>query len=248
MPHQITRHRQEPKRRSLTVKETSRITPSMIRILLEGNDLQDFTSMGPDDHVKLFFPSETAETNRRDYTPRHFDRVSRSLTIDFAVHDAGPATRWAIQAVPGDRLEVGGPRGSTIISPSFDWWLLIGDETALPAIGRRIEELPAGCHVISVVTVAAKDDEQSFRTKALHHAVWVHRPLDRADDPEPLLAALQDIPLPQGDGFVWAAAEARVARAVRDHLVQTRGHPLAWMKAAGYWRKGVADAHEKLED
>jgi NADPH-dependent ferric siderophore reductase len=55
------------------------------------------------------------------------------------------------------------------------------------------------------------------------------------------------IRLPEGDGFVWIAGEASVTRAVRDHVVATEGHPLEWTKAAGYWRKGVADAHEKLD-
>jgi NADPH-dependent ferric siderophore reductase len=246
--HQITRHRLEPRRRSLAVKETTRITPNMIRILFEGADLEDFVSMGPDDHVKLFIPMDTEEVERRDYTPRHFDREARTLAIDFAVHDAGPATRWAIEAEPGDTLKVGGPRGSAVVSPTFDWWLLIGDETALPAIGRRIEEMASGTRVISVVAVADKGEQQRFATAAHHEAVWVHRPLDRADDPAPLLSTLQTMSLPEGDGFVWIAAEGRVARALRDYIVKSRGHPLAWTKAAGYWLKGVADAHDKLAD
>lgn len=248
MDHQITRHRHELKRRSLTVAEKSHVTPTMIRIVFEGGDLADFVSMAPDDHVKLFIPAGTGEAERRDYTPRSFDCAARMLTIDFAVHDAGPATRWAIDAKLGDTLEIGGPRGSAVVSPTFDWWLLVGDETALPAIGRRIEELPSGARVTSVVAVTSTNEEQTFKTGAAHDALWVHRPLDRADDPVPLLSALQTLNLPEGDGFVWIAAEARVARAVRDDLVTSRGHPLTWTKAAGYWRKGVADAHVKLED
>ncbi len=247
MDHPITRHRHELKRRSLTVREKTRITPSMIRILFEGGDLEDFVSLAPDDHVKLFIPTETGEAERRDYTPRRFDRAARTLTIDFAVHEAGPATRWAIDAAPGDRLDIGGPRGSLVVEPTFDWWLLVGDETALPAIGRRIEEMAPDTLVTSIVTVTSVEEEQNFTTTARHEAVWVHRPSDRADDPAPLLAALQARPLPQGDGFVWIAAEARVARAARDYLVNVCGYRLAWTKAAGYWLNGVADAHEKLE-
>ena len=61
-------------------------------------------------------------------------------------------------------------------------------------------------------------------------------------------AALKDLALPQGDGFIWIAAEASVARALRAHLVDGRGHPLAWTKAAGYWKRGVADADAKTLD
>ena len=248
MEHQITRHRHELKRRRLTVKETARITPNMIRILFAGDDLADFVSLGADDHVKLFIPGKSEEAERRDYTPRFFDPKSRRLAIDFAVHDAGPATRWALDAKPGATLEIGGPRGSMVVSPPFNWWLLIGDETALPAIGRRIEELPAGTRGISIGAVAGRGGEKGFVPPANHEPLWVHRPLDRADDPEPVLAVLKTLDLPTGDGFVWIAAEARVARAARDYLVKERGHPLQWTKAAGYWLKGVADAHDKLKD
>lgn len=248
MENPIVRHRHEIKRRRLTVREKSHVTPRMLRILFEGSELADFVSLSPDDHVKLIVPAESGEPERRDYTPRHFDRDARTLTIDFALHDAGPATRWAIESRPGDTLEIGGPRGSAVISPDFAWWLLIGDETALPAIGRRLEEMPQGKHIIIVAAVADAGEEQTFATKADHRALWVHRPLDQADDPASLLSVLERLTLPEGDGFIWIAAEARVARAARDYLVNTRGHPLLWTKAAGYWLKGVADADQKSID
>lgn len=247
MKHSITRQRQEPRRRHLTVKDKASITPGMLRILFEGEDLTDFSSPGADDHVKLFIPAASGEPEKRDYTPRAFDRATRTLAIDFAIHEAGPATRWALAAKTGDALQIGGPRGSTLISPTFDWWLLVGDETALPAIGRRIEELPAGARVTSLIAVAGPAEEQSFRTQARHEAIWVYRPPAHADNPAPLLEALHALAWPEGDGFVWVAAEARVARAVRDYISGCKGHPAAWMKAAGYWLKGEADAHEKFE-
>lgn len=246
MEHIITRHRHELKHRSLTVRDKSYLTPHMIRIVLEGEDLADFSSLGADDHVKLFLPSAGGEPERRDYTPRRFDTADRSLTLDFAVHEAGPATAWAIAAEVGDSLTIGGPRGSMEVSPTFDWWLLIGDETALPAIGRRIEELPPGTQVISLCAVPGAADEQAFDTGVALTTHWVHRPADRGDDPEPLLAALGQIALPEGEGYVWIGAEATVARALRDEILEVRKHPRSWFKAAGYWKKGEADVSDKL--
>lgn len=249
MKHEIIRHRHETRRRRLTVAEKIHLTPAMIRIVLTGEELADFVSLGADDHIKLFLPAGDGDRQeKRDYTPRAYDRDARRLTIDFAVHEAGPATRWAIAAQTGDEIEIGGPRGSAVVSPTFDWWLLIGDETALPAIGRRIEELPAGVEVISVVAVASAEEEQTLTTAARLSAIWVHRPNNQADDPTALLSALRNIALPEGDGFVWIAAETTVARAVRDYLSAERGHPREWTKAAGYWRKGEADSHGKLTD
>jgi NADPH-dependent ferric siderophore reductase len=88
------------------------------------------------------------------------------LVIDFAIHEAGPATKWAIKAAPGDTLDIGGPRGSAVVPDDFDWYLLIGDETALPSIGRRTEELRAGVPVITAVVVDGADSEQVFDAKS----------------------------------------------------------------------------------
>jgi NADPH-dependent ferric siderophore reductase len=122
----------------------------MLRLTLAGAELTGFTSLSPDDHVKVVVPAEAGSTERRDYTPRRFDAQTHELAIDFALHDGGPVTTWARHARPGDPAEIGGPRGSMRVPHDFDWWLLIGDETALPAIGRRIEELPERTPVTSI--------------------------------------------------------------------------------------------------
>lgn len=245
--HEIVRVRHELRRRSLTVQAVRHLTPRMLRVTLEGDELADFISLSPDDHIKLFVPGEDGEVARRDYTPRHHDERAGELTIDFALHDAGPATRWAREARPGSSLEIAGPRGSAVVPLDFDWWLLIGDETALPAIGRRIEELPVGTPVTSIVAVVDEQERQQFAGGATHRAIWAHRPTDRADDAGPLLDALAGLSLPEGDGFVWIAAEAQVARAVRRQIVEILGHPPQWLRASGYWLKGAADAHESLD-
>lgn len=245
MHHAITRVRHELKRRRLTVTRVEDVTPKMRRVHLTGPELAGFTSLGPDDHVKLLIPTASGE-ERRDYTPRRYDAATNTLVIDFALHEAGPATAWALAAEPGAEIEIGGPRGSLVVPADFDWWLLVGDETALPAIARRLEELPPGTAVVSVVAVTGADEEQPLTSSACLRPIWVHRPAERADDPAPLLAALEVLDLPSTDGFVFIAAEATVARAARDWAIR-RGHPPGFMRAAGYWKKGLADAHEAME-
>ncbi|WP_254606276.1 siderophore-interacting protein [Sphingomonas bacterium] len=129
----------------------------------------------------------------------------------------------------------------------FDWYLLIGDSTALPAIGRRLEELRAGVPVKTVVLVADAADAQAIETGAEWTPHWIVR-VEGQDEAVALRQALAGQPLPAGDGFVWIAAEAGVARAVRGLIVDELGHPREWTKAAGYWRRGVAAAHTRIED
>ncbi|MBB5220301.1 NADPH-dependent ferric siderophore reductase [Amaricoccus macauensis] len=253
MQHQVLRVRHELKRRTLTVQSVAPVTPGMIRIVLADPSLADFVSAGFDDHVKLFFPNGAddgggGEPAMRDYTPRAFDPEACTLTLDFVLHDGGPATGWAVAARPGDELRIGGPRGSVVVSDSFDWWILVGDETALPAIGRRLEEAPRGARITTIVAVTGPEEEQEIATRADHRAIWVHRPATDATDPAPLLAALAGLDWPEGEGFVWIAAEAGIARALRSHLLDVRQHPRQWHRASGYWLEGSADAHVSLDD
>jgi NADPH-dependent ferric siderophore reductase len=243
--HLAVRVRHEARRRAVTVKAVGRLTPNMVRVVFEGASLEGFISLGYDDHVKLLFPSSGAEPAMRDFTPRRHDAARRELTIDFALHQTGPASDWAARSRPGDALEIGGPRSSFVVPDVFDWHLLIGDETALPAIGRRLEELPSHARAVVVAAVVGEVEEQVFASDAAVAVHWVHRPLARAADPQPLLAAVADLTLPAGEGYAWIAAESGVARALRQRLVD-RG--LRRIKAAGYWRQGGAGVHERLDD
>jgi NADPH-dependent ferric siderophore reductase len=249
--HAVTRVRHELRRRLLTVSSTELVTPRMRRFGLTSPELHDFVSASHDDHIKLFFPgdgtdADSRNTCMRDFTPRLFDKGSQTLFIDFALHESGPAMRWANSARLGDTLQIGGPKGSTIVPDDFDWYLLIGDETALPAIGRRVEELRAGVPVTTFV-VTEPGEFQHFDTRTAWAPNWIARDAP-SDDSSLLRAALADYTLPNGEGFVWIAAEASVARDLRRLIVDDLGHPRQWTKAAGYWKRGQADAHEKIED
>ena len=244
--HATTRIRHETRRRTLTVSSTELLTPRMRRFGFTAPDLHDFVSASHDDHIKLFFPAADGEPAMRDFTPRRFDKSLGTLIIDFALHEAGPATQWAMSAQIGDTLQIGGPRGSIVVPDDFDWYLLVGDETALPAIGRRVEELRAGVPV-TTFALGEAGEIHDFPTKAIWTPHWIARD-GAVDDAALLRKALANYTLPPGEGFVWIAAEASVARSVRSHVVDDLGHPKQWTKAAGYWKRGHAEIHEKIED
>ena len=82
------------------------------------------------------------------------------------LHGDGPASTWADQAKVGQHLYIGGPRGSMIVPDIFDSYLLIGDETAIPAIARRLEELPAGRTVLAVIEIADAAEQQALHSAA----------------------------------------------------------------------------------
>lgn len=260
------RVRHEVKRRLLEVRDARPLTPKMLRVVLGGDDLTGFVSAAHDDHVKLFFPPPGEEKPAmptltpngpvypegvpqpaaRDYTPRHYDAAANTLTIDFVLHGDGPAAMWAAQARPGHFLGVGGPRGSFIVPDDFDWYLFVGDETALPAIGRRLEELPPGARAVVVAEVTDAGERQNFTTRTKLETHWLYREGAAAD--AKLAETIAQLKLPGGDGYTWVAAEAATAKALRRLLVEERGLRKDRVKAAAYWKQGVVAVHETYDD
>ncbi|HEY0687279.1 MAG TPA: siderophore-interacting protein [Steroidobacter sp.] len=257
----ITRVRHEVRLRRTTVTKVEQLAPGMKRITLQSDELRGFTSLGFDDHVKLFFPTSDGQLNlslpgtegaaeriMRDFTPRRFDAEKGELVIEFFIHDDGPATTWAASAVPGSVLGVGGPRGSSIISTEgIGLHLLIGDETALPAIARRLEELPANTSAM-VVAEVEQGFELPLSSRANLQVFWARRNKVNAAPGELLIGALNDLPLMKEGCFAWAATETQAVRAIRRYLLEKRGFDKRWVKAAGYWQRGAVGEHVVVDD
>ncbi len=240
----VERVRHDVKRRDLQVARVEELSPHFRRVTFTGESLADFVSASFDDHVKVFFapaPGAAADdVARRDYTPRRYDIAARELAIEFALHGEGAASDWAAQATPGQSLTIAGPKGSLVIPVDYDWHLLVGDETALPAVARRLEQLPAGARAIVILQVADAADRRALHSDADVALTWV------ADDAA-LLAAVRALALPAGEGYAWCAGEAAAMAALRRVLVEDKGHPRDAIRAAAYWKRGATAHHENLE-
>lgn len=232
----VQRVRHELKFRDLVVRRVERPSPHLVAVVLGGEGLADFTSPSFDDHVKVFIPTPEGEPARRDYTPRHFDPAAGELTLEFVLHGDGPAAAWAEQAAPGQPLRVAGPRGSFLIPTDYAWHLLVGDETALPAIARRLEELPADASVALWLQVADPADRRLPASACRPQVRWL-------DDDAAVLATARAWALPPGEGYVWAAGEGHLMAELRRVLVDDKGHDKRAIRAAAYWKRGAsADA------
>ncbi len=219
----------------------------MLRIVLTGEDLAHFNSLGFDDHVKVFFSEEPPVS--RDFTPRYFDIAARVLWIDFYLHAIGPAASWAAQASAGQTLTVAGPRGSAVIAPDgIDSHILMGDETALPAVARRLEELPSGHTCLVIIESDGDVAAYPLQSAAAFQRIDIVRDQRATQPGAELLAALREVTFPTGQVFVWVATESQAARAIRRYLINERGLGKHWIKAAGYWQRGATGSHELIAD
>lgn len=149
-----------------------------------------FRTEGADDYVKIFLPEagstepvlpeqhdghlhwpERPAPVARSYTVRRFDADAGELDLDFVLHGHGIAGNWARTTKPGDTVHLAGPKVSTIPPIGADWWLLAGDETALPAIAHYIDSHDDSIPVHAAVLVDGPEEEQHD----VPGITWVHR-------------------------------------------------------------------------
>ncbi|MDR6954987.1 NADPH-dependent ferric siderophore reductase [Ancylobacter sp. 3268] len=247
---------------AMHVAGTRQITPRMLRVTLAGVDVAAFES-GAGLHVRLLIPPKgrapvwpaaapdgrtlwpkgADALARRVYTVRRVDRAAGSIDVDMVLHEDGchpaPGSDWAAAARPGDPIGVMGPGGG--LPPQADWYVLAGDETALPVIARIAEGLPSGCLVHALIEVADASEEQPIVSKADLRLSWLHRNGAPAGSTDLLERALRGIQWPtDGRGHVLAGCEHRTARAIRAFLVGARGMAKKDAHVAAYWRQGCS--------
>jgi NADPH-dependent ferric siderophore reductase len=228
----------------LTVVAATDITPRMRRVSLV-SETQGGFEYRPGQDLVLNLPDGQGGQARRHYTIRSFDPAVLRIEIDFVLHGASPATRWARNAAIGDQIVAEGPRGRTSVRGVADWRLFTGDETALPGIAAMIESLPAGEHAIAFIEVAGAAEEQRIESAARVELTWLHRSGPPQAPSLGLLEALTTFQLPHGEGQACVIGETSTVRAQRQGLI-ARGFAKDRITAEGYWRPGRVGGHDHI--
>lgn len=243
------------------VSGVRRLTPRMTRITFADPGLGAFLSNGTDQHVAMYFYEPhvvlprpfTAEAARallpdsrprlRRYTIRRHRPATGEVDMDFVLHGADQlASGWAERARPGDEAIWFGPSPGYRIGPDAAWTVLLGDETALPAIAVILEELPAGHPVTVLAEVVDEHEELDLPTRAAADVRWLHRGSRPAG--ELLVRHATALPRPPGQGRVWGGAERTVIRTLRQHFTGTLGLDRADTRLTAYWTRGETQDSE----
>jgi NADPH-dependent ferric siderophore reductase len=230
--------------RHTTVVESTPLTPNMVRIVVEGAELEGFAVGEFTDHyVKCRFGETT-----RTYTVRDWDAARQRLTLDFVVHgDVGIAGPWAATARPGDTLVISGPGGGYAPSADAAWHLMVGDEAVIPAIAVSLSRIKRGVPVFVILEVGGPEDEQPLSSPGVLHLQWLHRTLGPGEDPDLQLQAVRMLELPKGRGQAFVHGEAESVLRVRGHLVRERGVERGDLSATGYWKLRRSDEQWRAE-
>jgi NADPH-dependent ferric siderophore reductase len=249
--------REPPAFRHATVRRVERVSPRMVRVTLAGPDLAGLTVEQPAASVRVLLPSPGAAAlvvptwngnefrlpdgrrpTIRTFTPWRVDPDALELDVGIVVHGGGVASDWAVSAEPGAAAAVSGPGRGYTVDVDAPAYLVVGDETAIPAITQVLEAVPEDTPVQVYVEVAHADARVALPAHPGATVDWHDLPPGAAPG-DALAAAVRDTDLAPATR-VWAAGEAAAVQRVRRHLFEDRGIPRAQSSVRGYWKHGRA--------
>ncbi len=253
------------------------VTPHLIRVYLENNDVSFFEDTTLGGTCKLLFPplgirdihyAEYDETNKkwvspsdkfkpvsRTYTLRNIDAANNQVVIDIANHGLnGPGSRWANEAKIGDRIGVSMKSKKKDLAPKTDFILLAADLTGLPAISTIIESLPANTKGIVWVELPPENEIHTIETKANLEFKWIINPEVGNGTALHTLVKKQNLPKrKEGKRFAYIAGESKSVKEIKSFFKDD----LEWKKdefyCTSHWKAGKAEknalenCHDKIE-
>ncbi|MGH6761160.1 MAG: DUF2218 domain-containing protein [Phyllobacterium sp.] len=250
--------------REMRVVRVVDVTPHMRRLTLSGDRLESFATGGF--HIRLLIPPKdvtpiwpvTGEDGRpswpdsadrpivRIYTMRRIDVENGEVDVDFVMHEGEdmPGTGFAARAQAGDIVGMTGPGGGSI--GEADWYLLAGDETALPAIGRILETLPETARGVALIEISEATEEQPLKRPSGFEVRWLYRKNAQAGTTTLLQDAVSAVEWPT-DGsklFAWAGCEHESFKAIRRYLRNERKMAREDHLVVAYWRRDARQGEE----
>ena len=154
------------------------------------------------------------------YTLRRWRPEVAELDVLMVLHDdhgsdapgdapaGGHASRWAARAAVGDKVALWGPRTAYDPPEGTEHWVLVADETGLPAVAVIIEQLPEGATAHVLAEVAEEAERQDLPERDGVTVTWLHRDGAAPGTTSLLADAARELPPFDRPTYVWAEARA----------------------------------------
>ncbi|GAA1919984.1 siderophore-interacting protein [Microbacterium aoyamense] len=191
----------------------------------------------------------------RNYSVREFRAATADapaeLDVDFVLHGsasdgtAGPASRWAESAQPGESVVIIDEGLAFNPERGTDRVLLVTDETGLPAVSSICASLPANATGLAIIEVPDAADALEFPHPAGVKVQWIVRDHDTKPG-VPAYEALVASDLLPTPFHAYLAGEQALPTEGRRHLVG-RGISKDLISFCGYWRVGAASPTPKSQ-
>ncbi len=251
----------KPSSRVLTVVNNLQLTANMQRITFKAEDLSTFDMESEGGYIKLMFNenggtdlSEIAEGTRsmmRTYTVRNLRKEQNELDVDFVRHHhantvmtaetGGFASAWSQNAVNGDTISIAGPGSIKGLNHNADWFFLVADMTALPALSAKLEALPPTAIGYAVIEINHQSDRQDLAKPQGVELVWALK-----SDAQVLTATVRAQEWKTGRVAVWSACEFNQMRTLRTYFRNEKEVDKDDLYISSYWKDGCTEDGHKV--
>lgn len=248
--------REPPRFRAARVVAYEPRSTSMQRLTLAGPELVGLERGDAASSVRLLLPADDGELELPSWNGNEFllddgrrarirtltplavrdDGASAELDVDVVLHGDSPLTRWARAATPGTPAAVSGT-GSGYVAPEGTTSLVVlGDESAVPAVTTLLEDLPPELSVDVVLEHRHDAEPVELPDRDGASVRWVVSAPDAAPC-DALVAAASNLEPPAGSQ-VWAAGEAAGVQRLRRRFFDELGMSRRGSSIRGYWKHG----------
>jgi len=244
----------KPSPKQLTVLNSTKITANMQRITLKGAALADFSNDCAGNYIKFLFNSagntdlstvpEDEKPIMRTYTIRRFSPINHTIEIDFVRHitedlQCGFAARWAMNAKKGDIINIVGPGAIKDMNTHADWFLMVADMTALPALSAKIKNLPNDAKGYAIIKVIENNDIQLIEAPSNFKVIWI-------TNEESLASTVKSLTWLDGIISIWTACEFDSMRQLRSYFRTDKQVAHENIYISSYWKQGVSEDGHKV--
>jgi NADPH-dependent ferric siderophore reductase len=247
------------------VVRTTQLSPSLVGVTISGPQLERYRYVGNDQMFRFFFRRPGQQELRmpswandgwlaqwllmapskrphvRLYTARAFRPETLELDIEFVAHgQSSPGSGWALSAKPGETVGIF-DEGTTYAPPDSGRQLLVGDESALPAILSILEQAPHDLEAQVFLEVPHAGDVRDVPVPAGVRMHWLPREDEHATPGRLALRTLSEAVLPHDrPAYAFIAGESGLATGARRFLVNEVGMSKTDISFQGYWKEGKA--------
>jgi NADPH-dependent ferric siderophore reductase len=253
-----------------SVRRVERRTPGVARITFGGGDLDQFVPKGPDQFLYVLLPPpgrrqltvdagftwEQYQSTPDEERPvgAYYSVVAHrpadaEIDMDFVLHgDAGHASGWAARAAAGDPVALWGPR--EMFDPPADtrWFLLVADDTALPALASILAWLPPGAPARVFIEVADGQEQIPLPSRGHVTVTWLHRDGAHPGTTTALADAVRETTFLDGTPYAWGGGDSKAMTAIRRYLRRVHGLSRRAVCMTPYWRSpGHVEADDEMD-
>jgi NADPH-dependent ferric siderophore reductase len=250
--------RPPPPFQEVAVVDRRELSPRMLGLTLEGECLRSFAVPQPAMSLRVVVPWPDAELELpewngneflladgtrpalRTFTPLRPDPDAGRLDLEIVRHPGGAVSQWAEGVDLGARAAISGPGAGYDYPDDATTLMVLGDETAMPAIRQLIAMAPTHLRLDVRVETTCAEARLDLGARRTDRVTWYETPPESSPG-QRLAAYVRTMDAVPDRIDLWAAGEASAVQAIRNHLFKTLGLERNRAVVRGYWKPARAD-------